>query len=381
MEEQIIRQNALSVKPELLLPSIADSRIVMIGDSTHGSREFYQFRAEMSKRLIIEKEFTVIGVEWDFIDVSRINQYILGVSSHQKAWDVLKTIHRFPTFMYKNHPFEEFIEWLKQYNQNTINKVTIYGLDIFGIVSTLKYLLYNLPNQQSLIQKISSVWSNFDSQEYNYGDSGQSVENEINQLQYTGNFFLDEAILQVKEAERYYRIKSENEELAWNLRDQHMARIVTDLVNVSGGKMICWLHNTHSGINFITEFRDKGETTAATLLKQSFGSQVYLIGLLAYTGTVTASNRWYGLTMTFDLIPSIEGSYGDLFHQSVNEDFMLILRNANSQLLQILNKSHYERFIGGSYDPMNELASHYVHAQLYPQFDAIVFYNYSNAIQ
>lgn len=159
-----------------------------------------------------------------------------------------------------------------------------------------------------------------------------------------------------------------------------MSRIVTDLLTYTGSKMICWLHNTHSGNGeFVREFKDKGQTSAAALLKQKYGPQVYSIGLLTDEGTVMASNRWYGPTIKFNLNPGIEGSYEDLFHNSNIGDFMLILRNGNPQLLQLLYKPRYERFIGGAYDPNHELESHYVHAQIYPQFDAIVFFDYSQS--
>src|ERR1700722_3768775 len=105
MAEQIIRQNALPINSELLLPSIADSSIVMVGDNTHGTTEFYQFRADITKHLIVEKGFTLIGIEWDWVDVGRINQYVQGKSNDKNAWMAISAIKRFPTFMYKNHPF------------------------------------------------------------------------------------------------------------------------------------------------------------------------------------------------------------------------------------------------------------------------------------
>jgi erythromycin esterase-like protein len=123
-----------------------------------------------------------------------------------------------------------------------------------------------------------------------------------------------------------------------------------------------------------------GEISASTLLKRTFGQQVYSIGLLTYAGTVTAAPEWYGRTTRFNLNPSIKGSFGYLFHESIDNDFMLILRNGDPQLQQLLNRPMFERFIGGVYDPKNEIESHYVHAELYPQFDAILFYNYTQAI-
>lgn len=378
MAEQIIKRNALPINPDLLMNSIGNSRIVMIGDNTHGTSDFYYFRSEMSKKLITEKGFTVIGIEWDWVDVNKLNQYILG--NTRGPLNINDLTDRFPEFMYENHPFEEFIEWLKAYNQTTSNKVTIYGLDIFGITDTLKLLYNNLPNQRNLIQRIMNIWQNFNSNEYNYGNSGQSIENEVNQLQLTGNFFIDQTILQLQEAERYYRIKNQNESQGWNLRDQHMARVITDLLNYTGSKMICWLHNTHSGnASFVQEFKNIGETSAAAILKQSYGSQVYSIGLLTYSGTVTASDHWYGPTIKFNLNPGIEGSFEDLFHESIGGDFMLILRNSDPQLLQLLSIPEYERFIGGAYSPQNEIRDHYVHAQIYPQFDALVFFDQSQS--
>lgn len=385
MAEQIIQQNALPIDPELLMPSIGNSQIVMIGDNTHGTTEFYQFRAEMTKRLIIEKGFTIIGVEWDWVDINRINQYILGNSNDQRAWDAISAIDRFPEFMYENYPFEAFVEWLKQYNQTAKQKVMIFGLDIFGIITTLNYLSYNLPNQGDLIQTMVQTWSNFNPNEYGYGDavangSANSVENVAAQLQFTGDFFLDQCIALVKEGEEYYRKKSLNEPTGWNLRDTHMARIVRDLVQYYQAKMVCWLHNTHTGdVTYVKEFNDEGKFSAATLLRRLFGNQLYCIGLLAYTGTVTASDHWYGPTIKFNLNPSIEGSVGDLFHDAVGKNFMLILRGGSPMVLRLLSAPRYERFIGGAYNPNNELRDHYVHAQIYPQFDAVVFYEQTHA--
>lgn len=384
---QIIQQNALPINPELLMNSIGNSQIVMIGDNTHGTTEFYRFRSDMTKRLIIEKGFTVIGIEWDWVDVNRINQYILGQSNDQRAWDAISAIERFPEFMYENHPFEEFIEWLKKYNDTTDRKVSIYGLDIFGIISTLNYLIYHLPGQSELLEKISATFANFNPNEYNYGNavvngSTPSLENNVAQLQFTGDFFLDQCIALIKEGEEYYRKKAQSEATGWNLRDTHMARIIRDLIQLHQAKIICWLHNTHSGDQrFVPEFNNEGKFSAATLLRHMFGSQVYSIGLLTHTGSVTASNHWYNSTMQFNLNPSIQGSFENLFHDAINGNFMLIFRNDNSQLLQLLSIPRYERFIGATYNPNNEVRDHYVHAQIYPQFDAVVFYNYSHSLE
>jgi erythromycin esterase-like protein len=382
MAEQIIQQNALPIDPKVLLDSIGSSRVVMVGDNTHGTTEFYRFRSDITKSLIMEKGFTLIGIEWDWVDVNRINQYVLGISNDKRAWDALSAIERFPEFMYENHPFEEFVEWLKSYNRTTNQKVSIYGLDIFGIISTLRYLSYNLSNQNELLEKISSVFSNFNPNEYNYGYSSTSVENEVNKLQFTNDFFLDQCIALLKEGEEYYRKKAQNEAIGWNLRDTHMARVIMNLVNEYNAKMVCWLHNTHTGnADAVREFRDEGKISAATLLKRALGKQVYSIGLLTYTGTVTASDHWYGPTIKFKLNPSIKGSFGELFHNAVDGNFILILKDGDPRLLQLISIPEYERFIGGAYNPNNELRDHYVHAQLYPQFDAIVFYNYSNSIE
>lgn len=135
----------------------------------------------------------------------------MGNLKDNKPWDIHNLTNRFPEFMYENQVFEEFVEWLRRYNLTAQQKVRIYGLDIFGIISTLNFLLYNLPNQKDLIQRILNVWENFNPQEYNYGYSGQSVENEVKQLQFTGDFFLDQAIALVKEGEEYYRVKAQGE--------------------------------------------------------------------------------------------------------------------------------------------------------------------------
>lgn len=380
MAEVIIRKNALPIDFNLLSQSINDdSRVVMVGDNTHGTKEFYEFRADISKTLITQRGFTLIGVEWDWMDISRINQYILG-KVDGKAWDIIKDIQRFPEFMYENHPFESFVEWLKEYNQTTINKVQLFGLDIFGMVNNLRSLA-EVTDVSSLLQRLAP----YSEKEYDYGydvlnGNISSLEADLQTLPLTGEFFLDQTIKSVREAEEYYRVKAGNETLGWNLRDMHMARTVIDLINYYSTKMVCWLHNTHSGnAKYVSEFSHVNKTSAAALLRNVLGERLYTIGLLTYSGTVTASNEWYGPTLKFNLNLALPGSLSDLLHKSVGSDFMLIFRNADPELLQIMSQLKLERFIGAAYNPKDEINDHYVHVNIYPQFDTIVFFDQSNA--
>lgn len=384
--ERIIQHNALPININFLLKSIGNIPLVSVGDDTHGTVEFYEFRAELTKRLILEKGFTLIGVEWDWIDINRINNYILGQSNDRTAQEAVSPINRFPEFMYDNHPFTNFVEWLRQHNNQSQQKVTIYGLDIFGLPNTARYLQYYLPEQRELLDPIVQTLAQFQINEYDYGyavRSGKipSLEKLVRQIQPVDNYFLNEAINLLRESENYYRRKVYSESDGWNLRDSHMARIIESLMNQYNAKMVCWLHNTHTGdAQAVNEFEQNGKISAMTLLRQRFGFNVFSIGLISYTGTVTASNRWYGPTLKFQLRPAVEGSISDLFHDAMGRNFMLIFREADGQLLNLLNQYHLQRFVGGAYNPESELQDHYVNARIYPQYDAIIFFDYTNAI-
>lgn len=223
--ERIIQQNALPINFNILLVIFPLSLLVTI--------EFYQFRADLTKRLILEKGFTLIGVEWDWVDINRINNYILGQSNDRNAGEAVTPIDRFPEFMYDNHPFTDFVEWLRQYNDQARQKVRIFGLDIFGLLNTARYLQYYLPKFQENLghNQIVQTLIPFEVNEYQYGDAvrnGQIPSLEI-LVRQVDNYFLNETVNLLRESENYYRRKAYSEAEGWNLRDQHMARIIESI--------------------------------------------------------------------------------------------------------------------------------------------------------
>lgn len=260
-----------------------------------------------------------------------------------------------------------------------------FWVGYLGIKRTIEFLHKYLGEDKYTYLK--EVFDRLGEDEYQYGTEVKlsripSLESLVKSLPLTGDFFVDEAIKQIKDSEQYYRIKALDEDAGWNVRDQHMARLITTIISRFQQKMICWLHNTHTGDMFyVKEFHDNKKYSAMTVLRKLYHDKVYSIGLVSYDGTVTASDHWYGKVRQFKLNPSIKDSVGDLFHNSLGKNFMLILRgNTNQNLLNLMHKYWYQRFIGGVYDPDNEIEGHYVHGQLYPEFDALIYFDRTTAL-
>ena len=394
-----------------LIAAIGDRRVVLIGEASHGTHEFYETRAELTKRLIAEKGFRAIAVEADWPDALRVNRYVRGSSRDADANDALSDFRRFPQWMWRNSVLLEFIDWLRQWNRaHEPTQVGFYGMDLYNlhgsISDVLRYLDGVDPAAARRARDRYACFEHFgDPQMYGYAantGTAESCEDEVvDQLMELRRratellmaddargeaelFYAEQNARLVANAERYYRAMFGGRASSWNLRDEHMAGTVESLLahlDGSGGKIVGWAHNSHLGDARATEMSERGELNVGQLVRQKFGTDSFLIGFSTYSGTVTAARDWDDPAERRRVRPGLAGSYEELFHATGIPRFWLDLSHGSSDAVPaVLNRSMLQRAIGVIYRPETERWSHYFHARLAQQFDAMIHLDETRAL-
>ena len=398
-----------------LLNLIGEARFCLLGEATHGTHEFYRERAEITKRLIKEKGFTAIAVEADWPGAFRVNRYVRGLSDDKNANEALGGFERFPTWMWRNTVIFDFIEWLRDYNSSlpaSATKVGFYGLDLYSLYTSIEAVLNYLaridPEAAKRARYRYSCFEHFgdDTQAYGYAttfDLSESCEREvIDQLielrrraaDYASRdgrvaqdefFFAEQNARLVLNAERYYRIMFRGRVESWNLRDRHMAETLDALVahlnsQAQQAKIAVWEHNSHLGDARATYMADYGELNVGQLVREKYGTEAILIGFTTYTGTVTAASDWDGPAERKRVRPALNESYEALFHEIDRANFLLTLRDDN-KVSTMLQEPRLERAIGVVYLPQTERQSHYFEARLSQQFDAVIHFDETHALE
>jgi erythromycin esterase-like protein len=387
----------------------------LLGEATHGTHEFYRERAEITKRLIKEKGFTAVAVEADWPDAFRVNRYVRGLSDDKNANEALGGFKRFPTWMWRNTVVIDFIEWLREYNASlprTAPKVGFYGLDLYSLYTSIEAVLGYLskidPEAAKRARYRYSCFEHFgeDTQAYGYATSfglSSSCEREvIEQLielrrraaDYANRdgrvardefFFAEQNARLVHNAEKYYRTMFRGRVESWNLRDRHMAETLEALlthlaVQGENAKVAVWEHNSHLGDARATYMADYGELNVGQLVRQRYGGDAILIGFTTYKGTVTAASEWDGPAERKRVRPALAESYETLFHESVGSNFLLTIRT-NDAGAKAVRQPRLERAIGVIYLPQTERQSHYFDARLAEQFDAVIHFDETQALE
>jgi erythromycin esterase-like protein len=389
-----------------LMDLIGNARFVLIGEASHGTHEFYEQRAFITKRLIQEKGFTAIAVEADWPDAYRVNRYVRGINDTPTPAEAIAGFKDFPSWMWRNTDVLNFIGWLRQYNdalpQNG-NKVGFYGLDLYSMYTSISEVLAYLdkvdPEAAQQARRRYSCLEHFeeDTKAYGYAAAfgmSESCEQEvINQLmelqrrtaEYAGRdgqvaedefFYAQQNARLVKNAEEYYRSMFIGQVLSWNIRDRHMAETLDYLAahldkQGNRSKIVVWAHNSHLGYVRATDMGIAGELNVGQLVRDKYGDDAVLVGFTTYTGTVTAASRWGGVPELKQVRPALSNSYEALFHETGLPQFLLNLRQEN-QAVTGLEKPRLERAIGVIYLPETERQSHYFYARLPDQFDAVI---------
>lgn len=398
-----------------LLDLIGDAHLVLLGEATHGTHEFYAARAEISRRLIEEKEFTAIAVEADWPDAYRVNRYLRNASEDRTSEEALRGFRRFPQWMWRNTIVVEFVDWLRAHNDSRSDgreKVGFYGLDLYSLYSSIaavvRYLEVADPDAAMRARERYACFEQAADEGQLYGrmvDLGVSPsceEEAVRQLLELRQraeelasrdgripndelFFAEQNARLVINAEEYYRTMFRGRTSSWNLRDRHMADTIDALLehlDTKGvaPKIVVWEHNSHLGDARATYMREIGELNVGQLVRERHGDGARLIGFTTFNGTVTAASDWDGPAERKRVRPGLPGSYERLFHDSGIANFLLTLRGAD-ELTNILTEERIERAIGVVYRPQAERRSHYFEARLAQQFDAIAHYDETRAVE
>jgi len=398
---------------DALLQLIDDARFVLIGEASHGTHEFYFERAAITKRLIAEKDFSILAIEADWPDSARVHRYVRGVSSDANPDQALSGFRRFPTWMWRNKVVLEFVEWLRGFNEKLDPKrapVGFYGMDLYSLHASIEAVLRYLdkvdPEAARRARLRYSCFDHFghDPQEYAYAATVGAIEScenavvqQLAELQQRAAeflsrdgevaaeefFFAEQNARLVKDAERYYRAMFRGRASSWNLRDQHMVETLENLVGHLNGsrqpKAIVWAHNSHLGDARSTEMSHHGEVNVGQLVRERFDGDAVLIGFSTYQGTVTAASDWGAPAEQKNVRPALRGSYEDLFHQTGLPRFWIDLQGAGQ--IGVLQQRRLERAIGVIYRPETERLSHYFHARLPEQFDAFIHIDKTRAVE
>lgn len=396
---------------DALLDLVADASLVLLGEGSHGTHDFYHERAEITKRLIAEKGFTAVAVEADWPDAYRVNRYVRGESDDPDANAALSGFERFPTWMWRNTVVLDFVEWLKDANAARApnDRTGFFGLDLYSLFDSMdavvKYLDRVDPEAAKRARYRYSCFGHFgeDSQAYGYAasfDLSQSCEDDavkqlvemqrraIDYVKHTrGDDFFDaeQNARLVKNAEEYYRSMFRGRQSSWNLRDTHMTETIETLVSYLARrghqpKIVVWAHNSHLGDARATEMGARGELNVGQLVRQNYGSEAVLIGFTTYTGTVTAATDWDDPGERKRVRPALPDSYELGFHDTQIPRFFLDLRNG-ARNTSLLAKPRLERAIGVIYRPETERVSHYFRADILRQFDGVYHFDETRAVE
>jgi len=401
-----------------VLRLIGDAQFALIGEASHGTHEFYRIRAEITKRLIREQGFTSVAVEADWPDAYRVNRYVQGRSVDDDAEAALSGFRRFPQWMWRNADVLDFVGWLRAHNDASRpeRRVGFYGLDLYALHSSIEAVLAYLrivdPDAARRAQARYSCFDHFgaDPQAYGYATSlglGPSCEAavvaELTDLRRAGAeyarrdgriepddfFYAEQNARLVRNAERYYRAMFGDHAQSWNLRDRHMAETLEALVAFHATsrrrpeKVVVWAHNSHLGDARATEMSMRGELNLGQLVRTRHGLAAALIGFLTYGGTVTAASDWDEPAERKRVRPALPGSYEEIFRewgQGEHENRFLNLTESDP-LIRRLAEPYLERAIGVIYRPETERQSHYFHARLTQQFDGILYYDTTRAVE
>lgn len=392
---------------EPLLDRIGDARVVLLGEATHGTSEFYRMRSRITRELVEEHDFDFVAVEADWPEAARIDAFI----RHEEARRPQEPpFDRFPRWMWLNEEVRELVAWLRRHNEglDPDDRVGFHGLDLYSLHTSIdrvvEYLEEVDPDAAEAARARYGCLTPWQQDAASYGRAvlggrHRECEDEVvtmlkdvleQRVAYTTDgdarrqLDAEQNARLVANAERYYRVMYYGGRASWNLRDQHMFDTLEDLLDFHGpdSRAVVWEHNSHIGDASATEMGARGEHNVGQLARQRFGPAAHLVGFGTHTGTVAAAHDWGDPVELMDVRPSHERSYERLCHDSGVPRFVLPLRETqgDATLRRELLEERLERAIGVVYRPGTELASHYFHAALPRQFDEYVWFDETRAV-
>lgn len=384
-----------------LLDAIGDASIVLLGEATHGSREFYRERARITRRLIEDKGFDGVVLEAPWEPVRRLDAYVVGGSG--TAEEALADFVRYPRWPWRNQEVLDFARWLRAYNEiRPDSPLRVFGMDLYSVPESAgavaAYLDAVSPAEATTAREDYRCFSSYLDEPQEYGQAvvlhhrpgcGAGVRRQLAwmQLRVNGVDIADEALFAawqsahtVASGEAYYRAVHQNWVASWNLRETHLADTLDRLRTWLGARrgrearLVVWAHNTHQGDARATDQAVTGELSLGQLMRERHGEKVFLVGLTTYHGQVRASSEWGGRDRVKNLLPARRGSWSALLHQARQPATLLVFAGQPT-LAAAFGKKRLDRAVGVNYLPGDERAMHYYHVRLSRQFDAVIHWD------
>lgn len=389
---------------DILLSEIGDSRLVLLGEATHGTSEFYTWRARISKRLIQEKGFRIIAVEADWTDAYPLNNYIRGNSNYNSARAALREFDRWPEWMWANEEISKFAEWLKSHNNGRPKtaKTGFYGLDVYGIWESIEavnaYLVQKKPDAVQFSREVLDCFAPYHRNEQAYmraiAGAGENCAGELAALLETVKRIVQDELPQNEEAfnvlqntlvavnaENYYRIAANRNSLSWNIRDRHMTGTIARLLERAGPgeKIIIWEHNTHVGDARATDMANAGLVNVGQLVREEYGiSEVHIVGFGTYKGKVIAAPGWALPLQVMNVPGARKNSWEWILHRQEPQDKIILMEPLGENPYYHNPIGH--RAIGVVYDPAGE-SGNYVPSVLPARYDSFIFIDKTTALK
>lgn len=400
---------------DALLRLAGNADIVLLGEATHGTHEFYHERAEITKRLILDLNFRAVAVEADWPDAYQVNTYVRAIGDHHDAVESLTGFQRFPQWMWRNTEVLDFVGWLRDHNDSLNqdeDRCGFYGLDLYSlnasIHAVLRYLRKVDPIAAQRAEKHYGCFDRFDHDTESYSTIAGSgmvptCEDEVvaeliqlrrkaaEYLEKDGHraeeayFCAEQNAVVVRDAEQYYRNMLQMSHSSWNHRDFHMMDTLIAIMEHLGRrhvppKVVVWAHNSHVGDARATQMNLYGELNLGQLAREAYGRKVVNIGFTTYAGSVTAASHWGGPAERRHLRPAFVDSYESVLHEVGLPAFWLEFAK-HPKISRRLRDARMERAVGVLYLPRSERTSHYFAANLPEQFDAIIHIDHTRAVE
>jgi erythromycin esterase len=386
---------------DALIDSIGDARLVLLGEASHGTHEYYTWRSAISRRLIEEKGFNFIAVEGDWPDCYRVNRYVKGYDQKEALpQEVLLAFNRWPTWMWANWETAALVSWLKDRNKgrNTAKRAGFYGLDVYSLWESIQvlvdYLTKNDPPAARIAEKVVDCFAGYSGSEKQYALNSLSApcRNEVVKLLKEMKLksaaydqdpeaalnTLQNAHITV-EAEKYYRNMVALDDQTWNIRDRHMMDTLNRLMEFHGAasKAIVWAHNTHVGDASFTSMADEGLFNLGQLAREEYpGGQTYIVGFGSYEGTVMAGSSWGAPAREMELPAGKTGSLEYLLHSESSHNRLIVFNGGKEERFK---QSIPHRAVGVVYAPGHE-HHNYVPTQVSRRYDAFIYLDQTRAL-
>ncbi|NUP01584.1 MAG: erythromycin esterase family protein [Nonomuraea sp.] len=379
-----------------VLDRVGDAAYVLIGEASHGTHDFYTWRAALTRRLIAEKDFGFVAVEGDWPDTERVGRAVTG--DGEDPFDALYAYDRWPAFMWANEEVAEFCRWLRGWNAGLPpdERCGFHGLDVYSLWDSLRavrrYAAAHLPDQVETVMEALYCFESYGHDPERYGLATrlvpESCEDEVVDLLRAveraapadeGGFAARQNAEVVAGAESYYRAMVRGGPESWNIRDAHMADTLDRLAEFHEAKGVVWAHNTHVGDARATDMAAAGMTNLGQLARERHGSDAVLVGFGGYRGTVVAGSSWGARAHVMPVPPARTGSLESLLHESLAGERALFV-TPEGRRPGWYDEPLPHRAIGVVYRPERERWGNYVPTVLGDRYDAFLWLDVTEAL-